>query len=232
MNGKELKRAFSATIPVLTGYVVLGLGFGIIMHSAGFAAPVSAAMGAFIYAGSMQYMAVSLLTGAAALRTVALTTLMVNTRHLFYGISMIEKYSGMGAVKPYLIFALTDETYSLVCQDRPEMSDKEYKRFCILVSALDHFYWAASCTLGAFLGSLITVDTSGVEFALTALFITVFTDQWLKEKDHKPALAGLGITLVCLLIFGKESFLIPSMLLITAALAGLKKLGKEADSRG
>lgn len=230
MKRKEIKEAFLATLPVLTGYLVLGIGFGIIMDSEGFALPVSAAMGAFIYAGSMQYMAIGLMTSGASLVTVALTTLMVNARHLFYGISMIDKYKGTGAVKPYLIFSLTDETYSLVCSDMEGKTDAERKRYYLLVSVLDHCYWIAGCVLGALLGSLISFDTAGIDFALTALFITVFTDQWLKSRDHLPALTGLAASVVCLLIFGADSFLIPAMILITVLLAVMKKLPREVKT--
>lgn len=229
MKRKEFKEAFLATLPVLTGYLVLGMGFGIIMNSNGYGIIPSVAMAIFIYAGSMQYMAISLFTGGASLVTVAVTTLMVNARHLFYGISMIDKYRGMGAVKPYLIFALTDETYSLVCVDMNKTKE-ERKRFYSLVTVMDQCYWVTGCALGSIIGTLIPFDSTGIDFALTALFITVFTDQWLKSKNHVSAISGVVISVICLIIFGKSNFLIPAMIGITIALALLKKFTGEAET--
>jgi len=220
-----LKTAFLATIPVMTGYLVLGMGFGIILDSRGYGVLWSFLMSFLIYAGSMQYLAVDLLTAGASLITAAFTTLMVNARHLFYGISMTEKYKGLGAKKPYMIFALTDETYSLVVNDNiPEGVDK--KKYWFLVSLLDQFYWVAGSVIGSLIGSLIKFDTTGLDFALTALFVTIFTDQWLSTKNHTSAITGLLATFVCLVIFGSGNFLIPSMILITVSLTLLKKTGR------
>jgi len=219
MSKKDiLKKTFKDTIPVFTGYFVLGIAFGIIMKTKGFGALWSLAMSTVIYAGSMQYLAVDMMTAGTPLITVALTTLMVNARHIFYGISMVDKYKNTGKAKPYLIYALTDETYSLVCTES-DMTQEERNFYYLAVSALNAFYWAGSCVLGSLVGSFITFNTEGVDFALTALFVTVFVEQWLSSKDHRPALTGLGASLVCLLIFGKDTFLIPSMLLITLVLS-------------
>lgn len=212
MNRENLKSALKDTLPVLAGYLVLGMGFGIIMNSAGFGFFWAIAMSLFVYAGSMQYAAVGLLTGGASLITVALTSLAVNARHFFYGISMTEKYKNTGMAKPYLIFALTDETYSLVCR-----GDKD-KSYYLAVSLINHFYWVSGTALGVLIGSAVKVNTSGIEFALTALFLTVFCDQWMNGKDYFSALTGVISSIICLLIFGPADFLIPSMLLITAVL--------------
>lgn len=215
---RALKPALLATIPVMTGYVVLGFGFGLVLLDAGYDVLLALGMSAFIYAGSMQYVAVDLLTGGAPFLTIALTTLMVNARHLFYGISMLGKYRDMGSVKPYLIFALTDETYSLVCQDALPVPQEDRRAYYLLVSLFDHLWWVLGSVLGAAAGTLLHFNTEGVDFALTALFVTVLTEQWLSAKDHVPALIGLGASLVCLLIFGGERFLIPAMLVIALLL--------------
>ena len=180
-------------------------------------------MSGLIYAGSMQYVAIDLLAGGASLISAAIMTLMVNARHLFYGISMLERYKDTGAAKPYLIFALTDETYSVVCSGGvPEGVDR---------SLLNQLYWIAGGVAGALLGSVLPFDTTGIDFSMTALFLVVMTEQWKASRDHTPALVGLGVSLVCLLVFGSSDFLIPSMVGITAALTVLRGFmqKKEAD---
>ena len=220
-NKHLLRRAFVATLPVMAGYVVLGTGFGILFQSKGYGLLWAAAMSIFVYAGSMQYLAVDLLTGGVSLIAAAVTTLMVNARHLFYGISMIGKYQNMGPYKPYLIFGLTDETYSLNCVDLPtDITNAPLYYF--LVTVLDQSYWVLGTVLGSLLGQIIPFSTEGIDFSLTALFITVFVEQWTGTKEHRPALLGVGATLLCLVLFGQEIFLIPSMALITAVLALLR----------
>ena len=227
MKKKLIKTALIATLPVMAGYVVLGLGFGMILKSKGYGIGWAFAMSFFIYAGSMQFVLVDLLTGGATLLTAAVTTLMVNARHLFYSISMVEEYRGAGAKKPYIIFALTDETYSLVCAGAPEGVDRHAYYFA--VSALNQLWWVGGSVLGGILGSALHFNTEGIDFALTALFITVFVEQWLSTKNHVSALIGLGASLLCLLIFGAESFLIPAMAAILVLLScGWRKKGKEA----
>ena len=206
------KRALKDTIPVLTGYLVLGFGFGIIMKSNGFGILLTAAMSLLIYAGSMQYAAIGLMTGGASLLTVGLTTLMVNARHLFYGISMLEKYRDAGKAKPYLIFGLTDETYSLVCTDPVGISPEERRTYYLLVTLLDQLYWVSGSLLGAVAGTVLQFNSEGIDFALTALFLVVFLEQWLTAEKHAPALIGVGVSVVSLLIFGADSFLIPAMI--------------------
>ena len=229
---KVLKQSFIDTIPVMTGYLVLGFGFGIIIKVNGFGILHAFLMSAFVYAGSMQYAAIGLFTGGASLITVALTTLMVNARHLFYGISMIDKYKNTGIKKPYLIFALTDETYSLVCNDNPKVEEKDRKKYYLLVSLLNHFYWILGSLIGAIIGTVVKFNSEGIDFALTALFVTVFVDQWINAntkktekysfkrdaKNHFPAIVGVLASALCLIIFGKDKFLIPAMLIIALAL--------------
>ena len=207
-----LKRALRDTIPVLTGYLVLGFGFGIIMKSNGFGIALTAAMSLLIYAGSMQYAAIGLMTGGASLLTVGLTTLMVNARHLFYGISMLEKYRDVGMGKPYLIFGLTDETYSLVCTDPVGIAPEERRSYYLLVTLLNHLYWVGGSVLGAVAGTVLQFNSEGIDFALTALFLVVFLEQWLTAEKHGPALIGVGASVLSLLIFGADSFLIPAMI--------------------
>ena len=219
MKNSPIRTAFLDTLPVMTGYVFLGFGFGILLHRSGYGLVWSFCMSLFIYAGSMHYMAVSLLSGGAGLLTAALTAFVVNARHLFYGISMVEAYRGAGKKKPYLIFALTDETYSLVSRQRePDLG------YCFLVSLFDQIYWVAGSVLGSLAGSLLPVNFEGIEFVLTALFVTIFVEQWLSSKDHGPARIGLLATAACLLLFGKDFFLIPSMAVIAAIL--ILKRGK------
>jgi len=228
MNKSVALKAFKASIPVLTGYFFLGIGFGILLNASGYGIVWSLAMAVFIYAGSLQYVCIGLLSGGASLITVALTSLMVNARHLFYGISMIDRYRNAGKFKPYLIFGLTDETYSLVVNP-PELPEKELNLYFFLVSVFNQCYWVTGCLLGSLIGSLIKFDTTGIDFVLTALFITIVTDQWLKSKNHYSALAGIISSVVCLVIFGAENFLIPSMILITVSLlAGRRFTGDAA----
>ena len=225
MNNRDrIKKAFLMSVPVLTGYICLGIGFGIVLESKGFGVLWAIVMGLFIYAGSMQYVAIDLLTGGASLIATALTTLMVNARHLFYGISMIDKYKDVGRAKPYMIFALTDETYSLVVSE--ESNDK---RLYFLISLFNHIYWVTGCALGGIIGSLITFNTQGIDFALTALFVTVFVEQWLTTKNHLSAIIGVVSTVVCLVVFGSQYFLIPSMVVITLLLTVFKKYTVEED---
>lgn len=218
MNQKIIKTAFIKSLPVMAGYIVLGIGFGILLKKAGYGLIWAFLMSLTIYAGSMQYVAVSLLTSGASLLSVALTTLMVNARHLFYGISMVDKYKDAGAKKPYLIFALTDETYSLLCgDDYPEGADPHWYSF--FISLFDQCYWIVGSVLGSILGTVVTFNTAGIDFAMTALFVTVFVEQWLTTKNHLPAITGLLCSVGCLIIFGADNFLIPTMIAITLVLS-------------
>ena len=226
MNKPLLRAAFLDTVPVMTGYVFLGFGFGILMQQNGFGVLWAAAMSLFIYAGSMQYVAIPLLTSGASLLTCAMTAFVVNARHLFYGISMVDAYKGMGKKKPYLIFGLTDETYSLVSQlQLPE--GIRPGSYCFLVTLFDHIYWVTGTVLGSLAGTLLPINYEGVDFALTALFVTIFVEQWLSTKNHGPAIVGVAATVICLILFGADVFLIPSMAIIAICLTMMRKTGKE-----
>ncbi len=228
MNKAALRRTFLDTVPVLTGYLFLGRGFGILLLEQTGKGPLWAlCMGLFVLAGSGQYLAVSLLASGASLLSAAVATLLVNARHIFYGISLIDTYKGAGRKKPYLIFALTDETYSLVTQNQPPEGMTKHQ-YCFLVSLLDQTYWVIGCVLGNLVGTLLPISFAGVEFALTALFVTMFVEQWLSTKNHLPALIGAVSTAVCLAVFGKEIFLIPSMVLIAVLLTVSRKTGRRA----
>ena len=216
-----LKTAFIKTLPVMAGYLVLGMGFGILLQDKGYGPLWAFGMSVTMFAGSMQYVAVDLLASGASLISAAIMTLMVNARHLFYGISTIDRYKGAGRKKPYLMFALTDETYSLICSEKvPEGANPHL--FYFMISLLDQCYWVIGSTLGAVLGSLITFSTAGVDFAMTALFVSIFTEQWLSTRQHTPALIGVLATLACLILFGADRFLIPAMLVILTALCTLR----------
>ena len=220
--GKAARQAFIKSLPVMAGYIVIGIGFGIYLRNSGYGVAWALAMSIFIYAGSMQYVGVSLITGGASVISTALTTVMVNARHLFYSISMIDKYKGSGKYKPYMIFALTDETYSLVCDGKvPEEETAAFYRF--MLSLFNHSYWVLGSLLGSLLGAVLPFSTVGIEFSMTALFVAAFTQQWLETRDHIPALTGLLGTLLCLILFGRDRFLIPAMLLITLVLTLLPR---------
>ncbi len=225
MSRKNLKTIFLDTLPVLTGYLFLGIGFGILMNESGYGFLWAFGMGVFVFAGSAQYLAVSLLTGGASLLSSAVATLLLNARHIFYGISLIDRYKGSGRKKPYLIFALTDETYTLVTQNQPPDGINRHT-YCFLVSLLDHIYWVIGCSLGHLAGSYIPISFEGVEFVLTALFVTMFVEQWLTHKNHLPAIIGVAATALCLALFGNRIFLIPSMVLIAIVLTVLQKTGR------
>ena len=212
-----IARAIRDTIPVMTGYIVLGIGFGILLSTKGFGVLWALSMGIVIYSGTMQFIAAEMFTAGTALGTAGLTALMVSARHLFYGLSMIERYRDIhGLKKAYMIYALTDETYSLVC----ESDDADY---CFWVTLLDHSYWLIGGITGSVLGQVLKFDSRGRDFALTALFVSICTEQWLSSEKHIPALTGIFSSVICLVIFGAESFLIPAMLVITFMLFALRR---------
>lgn len=230
-DSKTLKHAFLASLPVMAGYIVLGIGFGVLLQDKGYAWWWATLMSVTIYAGSMQYVAVDLLSGGASVIAAALMTLMVNIRHLFYGITMLGKYSGTGKMKPYLIFSLTDETFSLVCSPQlPEGVDE--KRFYFYVSLMNQCYWILGCTLGAVAGAAVSFNSEGIDFAMTALFVVIFVEQWEKARQHLPAVTGVAVSAACRLIFGAANFLIPSMIGITAALFLEKSLLQRKKGAG
>ncbi len=223
------KRAFISTAPVFAGYLVLGMGSGIVLSSAGYGVVWAVFMSIFMYAGSGQYLAAELLASSASLLTTAVATLLVQARHMFYGISLLEKYKGAGFKKFYMIHALTDETYSLVTTT-PLPDGVNRQKYYFLVSLFDHIYWILGNTIGALVGTYIDFNTKGVEFALTALFVSIFTDQWMTKQDRFSAVIGIFSTVICLIIFGSEKFLIPTMILIILLLVSTKKLRKGEEN--
>ena len=229
MNSRTtFRKAFAATLPVMAGYAVLGIAFGILLRAKGFGLLWAFAMSAFIYAGSLQYVAVNLLATGASLVSAALMTLLVNARHLFYGVSMLTRYRGTGKAKPYLIFSLTDETYALVCNGAPEGTDE--KTYYLLVSVMDQCWWVTGSVLGSLIGSALTINTKGIDFAMTALFVTIFTEQLITIPDRMPAAIGVGASVLCLVVFGPSGFLIPSMVLISALLFAYSLQGGKKDA--
>lgn len=221
-NEMTKKYALKQSLPVMAGYLVLGMGFGILLKTKGYGVVWAFFMSLFIYAGSMQYVTINLLAGGATVLSAALVTLMVNARHLFYGISMIERYKNTGPYKPYLIFGLTDETYSLVCSGNvPEGVDE--KKYFFLLTFLNQCYWIIGSVAGSLLGSLITFNTAGIEFSMTALFLVVFVEQWKSVKNHINSVVGVVTSIICLLIFGSENFLIPTMIAIAMILTVLRE---------
>ena len=227
MKKKALGIVFRDTLPVLTGYLFLGAGFGILLSESGYGIGWAFFMALFMFAGSGQYLAVSLLASQASLISTAIATLLVNARHLFYGISLVDAYKDAGKKKAYMIFGLTDETYSLVTQNQPPAGMSRHS-YCFLVTLLDHIYWICGCVLGNVMGATLPISFEGVEFVLTALFVTMFVEQWLSSKNHRPAIIGIMSTILCLLIFGSELFLIPSMALIAVLLTISRKTARRA----
>ena len=214
---KTFRYCLKATLPVCAGYITLGMGFGLLMYDKGYSWLWSLLMSLFIYAGSLQFVGVTLLTGGVSPISAAVTSLLVNLRHVFYGISMLEKYRDTGLAKPYLIFSLTDETYSLVCSAQPP-AEIPVRKFYLYVSLLNHLWWVLGSVLGGLLGHILPFDTTGIDFAMTALFVTVALEQWEQNRDHFPALLGFGVAIVCRILFGASSFLLPAMAGISAGL--------------
>ena len=219
---KALKAAFLVTIPVMIGYITVGIAFGLLFQKSGYNFLWALFMSITVYAGSTQFIAINLLTSGAGLIEIALMTLFVNIRHMFYGLSFIEEFKAMGKKKPYMIFSLTDETYSLLCSTKaPEGINNNLFLFCI--SLLNQIYWVIGSLIGSIAGSLITFNTKGIDFAMTALFVVIFVEQWVSYKSHLPVLIGASATILSLLIFGTNNLILPSMILITAALMLFQK---------
>lgn len=226
MDRKTLSAAFSVTIPVLMGYLAIGIAFGLMLQEIGYNFIWAFFMSLSIYAGSGQYLGVTLLSTCAGLGTVALMTLLINFRHLVYGLSMLEKFRGMGWRKLYMIFSLTDETYALLASAQAP-AGVEPKRFYFAIALLDHSYWILGSVIGAVAGALIPLDTTGIDFAMTALFIVIAIDQWQSCSRHLPALLGAGATAVFLIglgaLWGQQQMLLVSLGVIVLALLLLRE---------
>ncbi len=214
--------AFPYTTPILAGFVFLGIAYGIYMNSLGFSAIYPILMSLTIFAGSMEFVAANLLLGSFQPMNALLLTLMVNGRHLFYGLSMLEKYKRLGKKKHYLIFGLCDESYAINSTVKiPDHVDKGW--FMVFVTLLNHLYWVLGSAIGGIFGSIIQFNTEGIEFVMTALFVVIFVDQWMKEKKQEIAIIGLGVSIFSLIIFGGQNFILPSMAGILIVLTVLKR---------
>ena len=219
---KALKAAFPHTIPILTGFLFIGMAYGMLMDSKGYGPGWSFLFSLIVLAGSAQFVGVTFLTSAFNPLYAFAMTLMINARHLFYGISMLDRYKDMGKLKPYLIYGLCDETFSVICATTPP-EGVSVKWFRFFITALHQLYWVTGSVLGGLLGSMITINTKGLDFVLTALFVVIFTSQWKAHPNHKPALIGLFSTAACLILFGPDRFIIPAMIGIILLLILFKK---------
>ena len=216
------KCAFPHTLPILAGFWFLGMTYGIYMNVSGFPFWYPMLMSLTIFGGSLEFLAVSMLQAPFAPAQVLVMTLMLQARHLFYGISMLDRFRGLGWKKPYLIFGMCDETFSINCTaDIPAQIDRGW--FYFFVTLFNHFYWFAASTLGGLVGSLLRFSTEGLDFVMTAMFVVIFLEQWLKEKHRVSEWVGLAASLGCLLVFGADRFLIPTMVCILAALTALRR---------
>lgn len=229
MKMKAFKAALPYTLPICVGFLFLGMSYGFLMRSKGFSFLYPMLMSFFIFAGSMEFVTVNLLLSAFHPVHAFLLALMVNARHLFYGISMLEKYKNTGLKKLYLIYGMCDESFTINCTVAPP-PDVDRGWFMFFVTMLNQMYWVSGATLGALLGYVIHFDVTGIEFVMTALFVVMFIDQWTGTDDHSSALTGVGCTLLCLLALGSERFLIPAMALIIICFLLRKKAGKDVVS--
>ena len=228
MKTNALKAAFPHTIPVFTGYLVLGISYGVLMTASGFPFWIPIVTSLAIFAGSMEFVLVNLLLSSFNLLQAFMMTILINARHLFYGLSMLDRYKGMGLKKLYLIFGLTDETFSINCSMDPP-ADVDRGLFYLFVTLLDHSYWFLGATLGGLFGSILHFNTEGLDFVMTAMFVVIFLEQWKKDSNHLSALIGVVLPVICLILFGADSFMIPAMI---AILLGLTIARKPLEGRG
>ena len=229
MKKRTFKRAFRDSLPIMAGYLALGIGYGVLLQSHGYSFWWAILMSVTMFAGSGQYAGVEFMASGASLLTTAFMTLIINCRHFFFGVSLLDKYRGTGIVKPYLIFGLTDETYSITATVKPG-DDVNHRLYYFFLTALNHSYWITGCVLGAVLGMFLPFSSEGAGYAMTALFIVIMVEQWLDSKDHLPAILGAATTAVCLVIFGAQYFIVPSLFLIAVEMVVLRRrLDKTRD---
>ena len=222
MKTKALKAAFPYTIPIFAGFWFIALAYGILMNVHGFSFVYPMLMSLLIFAGSLQFIVVTMLMSAFSPLSALAVTLLVQARHLFYGIAMLDRFKGMGWKKPYLIFGMCDENFSInYTAEIPADVDEGW--FMFFVTLLNHIYWVSGAAIGGLLGSLIKFNTEGLDFVMTAMFVAIFVDQLIKEKKKYTGIIGLGATLFCLIIFGAELFIIPSMVSILALLTVFRR---------
>lgn len=227
---KALKAAFPKTLPIFAGFWFLGASYGILMNVNGFSFVYPMLMSIVIYGGSLEFVAATMLMSSFAPLQTFLVALVIQARHLFYGISMLEKYKGTGRKKPYLIFGMCDETFSVnYSAEIPADVDKGW--FYFFVTLLNQIYWVTGATIGGLVGNLITFNTEGLSFVMTAMFVVIFLDQWLKEKQHISSVVGIAVSLLCLIIFGKDNFLIPTMVCIVVLLTVFRKPIEKRENR-
>lgn len=226
---KAFRKAFPYTIPVLTGYLFIGIAFGVMYAEKGYSFLWAILMSVLVYAGSGQYLAVNFFVPGVSFLQVVFLTFMVNVRHVFYGISLLERFNKVGKTRWYMIFALTDETYSLLCTTKiPE--DVDESKFLFAISLLDHSYWVLGSAIGAIAGTVLPISSEGIDFAMTALFVVIFIEQWMDAKNRIPEMIGVLLAVCGLILFGASNFVLPTMLAIVAALfLGRKKLEEEVD---
>ena len=227
---KVFRKAFPYTIPVLTGYLFIGIAFGVMYAEKGYSFLWAILMSVLVYAGSGQYLAVNFFVPGISFVQVIFLTFMVNIRHIFYGISLLEKFNKIGLKRWYMIFALTDETYSLLCTTNvPE--DVDESKFLFAISVMDHFYWVLGSAIGAIAGTVLPINSEGIDFAMTALFVVIFIEQWMDKKNRIPEIIGVVVAIAALILFGANNFVLPAMLAIVALLfVGRKRLDKEEAS--
>lgn len=224
---QAFKKAFPYTLPVLTGYLFIGIAFGVMYAEKGYSFLWAMLMSVLVYAGSGQYLAVNFFVPGVSFLQAIFLTLMVNIRHVFYGISLVERFNRFGKSRWYMIFGLTDETYSLLCTTKvPKDVDEE--KFLLAITILDHSYWVIGSAIGAIAGSVLPINSEGIEFAMTALFVVIFVEQWMEKKNRIPEMIGVVLAVISLQIFGTSSFVLPAMLaIVSVLLVSKKKLDKE-----
>ena len=224
---EAFKKAFPYTIPVLTGYLFIGIAFGVMYAEKGYSFLWAILMSVMVYAGSGQYLAVNFFVPGISFLQVIFLTFMVNVRHVFYGVSLLERFNQMGKSRWYMIFGLTDETYSLLCTTKvPE--DVEESKFLLAISLMNQSYWVLGSAIGAIAGNVLPINSEGIDFAMTALFVVIFIEQWMDKKNRIPELIGVVLALICLIIFGASNFVLPAMLTIILVLfVSRKKLDEE-----
>ena len=220
---KDIKFALEKSLAILPSYIVLGIGFGVMMSDAGYSWVWPVLMSVAIFGGSLQYAAVGLLSSGASILTIAIITLTIHARLFIYSLSMLDRYKGMGKVKPYLIYGLVDESYSIVSSDSIIPKEVNKKIFYLFVTLFDQIWWVIGCAIGGLLGPVIPFDTTGIDFAMTALFTVLLLEQLLRNKERRPAFLGIGVTFISLMIFGDEIFLIPAIIVITLILVIFRK---------
>ena len=232
MNGyrNAFRRAFPYTIPVFTGYIFIGIAFGVMYAEKGYSFLWAILMSVLVYAGSGQYLAVNFFVPGILFLHIIFMTLRVNARHIFYGISLLEKFNKIGRKRWYMIFALTDETYSLLCTTKIPR-DVDAEKFLFAISILDHSYWILGSAIGAIAGTILPINSQGIDFAMTALFLVIFVEQWFEKKNRIPEVIGVAVALGCLWIFGADNFILPTMIIVIAVLfIGRKRLDEKTLS--